>query len=129
MSGKRDSPSGPWMGAVAVMVSNRDAAKRWYTAKLGMQVIDDEDHWTTVGQPGVGGLLHLCQGSELGVGFPLEPGNTGILLRMPGDLRKNCARLRARGVEFSRPARESASGWDAEIRDPDGNLLLLVPAD
>jgi catechol 2,3-dioxygenase-like lactoylglutathione lyase family enzyme len=128
MVAKRVVP-GPWVGSTAVVVSDRPASLRWYTEKLGMTVLIDGEHWVTVGCKGIGGTLHLCQGTDLGEGFPLEPGNSGILLLMEGDFRKNCKMLRDRGVEFSRPPEKRPWGWDAEIRDPDGNLLLLMPDD
>lgn len=108
------------------MVSDREASKRWYIDRLGLDLLDAGDHWVTVGRKGNGGRIHLCQGSELGDGFPLEPGNTGILLVVPGDLPTRCRELEARGVAFSRPPEERPWGWDAEVRDPDGNLLLLM---
>lgn len=118
----------PWLASVAVMVSDRARAKAWYTERLGMTVLFESDHWVTVGRKGRGGALHLCLGPE--VGFPLEPGNTGILLMVDGDLKTECARLQRRGVEFVHPPTLQPWGvWDATIRDPDGNEILLMAAD
>lgn len=114
------------VASVAVMVSDRERARRWYTEKLGLEVLADREHWLTVGRPDHGGRIHLCLGAELGDGFPLEPGNTGILLVVPGDLRETYERLKARGLTFSHPPVEHPWGWDAEVKDPDGNLLLLM---
>ena len=118
----------PWMGSVAVMVSDREKAKAWYTGQLGMSVLHEEGHWVTVGRPGKGGALHLCLGSE--VGFALEPGNTGILVFVEGDLKTECAKLKDRGVEFvHEPTKQPWGVWDAMIRDPDGNEILLMEGD
>ncbi len=35
----------PWVASVPVVVSDREASKKWYTEKLGLALIADEDHW------------------------------------------------------------------------------------
>lgn len=120
--------NGPFVASVAVMVSDRERSRAWYTQRLGLDVIDDDEHWLTVGRRGAGGRIHLCLGAELGEGFPLEPGNTGITLSVPGDPAASLARLRAAGVPLRPRSVPGASGWEGEVRDPDGNLLLLVAA-
>ncbi|MFZ1024073.1 MAG: VOC family protein [Thermoplasmata archaeon] len=117
----------PWVASVAVVVSDREAAKKWYTEKLGLTTIFDMDHWVTVGRKGKGGQLHLCQVSEAGEGVSLEPGPSGVLLLLPGDFRKECQRLEAAGVEFSQAPKKEDWGWGAAIRDPDGNEHFLMP--
>ncbi|MDE1821831.1 MAG: VOC family protein [Euryarchaeota archaeon] len=118
---------GPWMASVAVMVADRERSKKWYTDKLGFSVLQEEGgHWVTVGRKGRGGAIHLCLGSEIG-GLPLEPGNTGILVMVDGDLKTECAKLKERGVEFvHEPTKQPWGVWDAMIRDPDGNEILLM---
>jgi len=118
----------PWMASVAVMVADREKAKKWYTEKLGMSVLVEMEHWLTVGRAGKGGAIHLCLGSE--IGFPLEPGNTGILVMVDGDLKAECAKLKGRGVEFvHEPTKQPWGVWDATIRDLDGNEILLMESD
>ncbi len=107
------------------MVADRERAKRWYTEKLGFSVLHDGEHWITVGRGDKGGALHLCLASEGGAG--LEPGNTGILVIVEGDLKDECARLKGRGVEFvHEPTLQPWGVWDAMVRDPDGNEILLM---
>ena len=119
----------PVVSSTAVVVKDRAAALRWYTEVLGLPVRVPGDHWVTVGNAGEGGAIHLCQGAELDPPLPLEPGNTGILLLLHGDFHANCEALKARGVEFVDGPTERPWGWDATIRDPDGNELLLMPSD
>lgn len=120
---------GAWLASVAVMVSDRERSKAWYTEKLGMSVLADTNHWVTVGHPKQGGAIHLCVGSEIG-GLPLEPGNTGILVLVPGPLEAECKKLKERGVEFVwDPKKQPWGVWDAMIRDPDGNEILLMQGD
>jgi len=128
-SGKQRAKRGsPWMASVAVMVADRERAKKWYTEQLGMNLLIEMEHWTTVGRPDKGGAIHLCLGSE--IGLPLEPGNTGILVMVDGDLKAECAKLKGRGVELvHEPTKQPWGVWDAAIRDPDGNEILLMESD
>jgi catechol 2,3-dioxygenase-like lactoylglutathione lyase family enzyme len=117
-----------YFASIAVVVSNRRDAQEWYTKKLGLDLIDAEDHWVTVGRKGKAGVLHLCQVTEFDPSGALEPGNSGIMLRLPGsDFAAGCARLAARGVDFARPAEKAEWGWWAVVKDPDGNELMLSP--
>ena len=117
------------MVSVAVVVSDRAKARAWYTGPLGLDVIDDSNHWLTVGRKGEGGRLHLCQTNEFDPKAELEPGNTGILLSVPGDFATACAGFKSAGVEFAEEPTKAEWGWYATIRDPDGNELMVMPAD
>ena len=125
--GSRRSRS-PIVASVAVVVSDRAAAKSWYTEKLGLSILADDDHWLVVGRKGEGGQLHLCQRSEAGDGQDMEPGTSGVLLLIPGEFRRECARLRTGGVEFTQGPEKAPWGWYATVRDPDGNEHYLMPA-
>jgi lactoylglutathione lyase len=129
---KSRSPStGPeaYLQSVAVVVSDRARAKAWYSETLGLDVLDDDDHWVTVGRKGRDGRIHLCQTSEFETNAKLEPGNTGILLLVPGDFQAECARWKEAGVEFSEGPAKASWGWYAVIKDPDGNEFPVGPAD
>jgi len=116
----------PHFMSVAVVVSDRQKAVKWYTETFGLDHIDDSDHWQTVGRKG-GGLVHLCQVSEFDDKAQLEPGNTGIAFTVPGDFVKSCAALESRGVKFASPPTKYDWGWGATVRDPDGNEIYLAP--
>jgi catechol 2,3-dioxygenase-like lactoylglutathione lyase family enzyme len=116
------------VASVAVVVSDRSAARTWYTETLGLDLVANDDHWVVVGRKGEGGQLHLCQRSEAGEGVEMEPGPSGILLLVPGDFRKECARLKDGGVEFTSGPEKAPWGWYASVRDPDGNEHYLMPA-
>ena len=116
------------VATVAVVVSDRKRATDWYTQGLGLDVVESMDHWVAVGRKGKGGLLHLCQMSEFEANAPLEPGNSGITLRIPGtDFVGSCNALKANGVEFTEGPKKEPWGWYATVRDPDGNELFLMP--
>jgi catechol 2,3-dioxygenase-like lactoylglutathione lyase family enzyme len=118
----------PYFASIAVVVADRRKAQEWYTKTLGLDLIDSEDHWVTVGRKGRDGVLHLCQTTEFDTNGTLEPGNSGILLRLPGkDFAASCEALKSRGVGFAREPEKAEWGWWAVIRDPDGNEHMLAP--
>ena len=117
--------------SVAVAVSDRKKAARWYTKTLGFRVFDDDpEHWTTVGDRSGKFLLHLCEvGGKPGTRPPRsEVGNTGILLVTDPPFARACAALKKKGVRFSMPPKKMPWGWVAKILDPDGNEFWLNPA-
>lgn len=127
-SKKHRTSRAPWVASVAVVVSDGERAKTWYTEKLGMEILQDGEHWITVGRKGKGGALHLCVGPQLG--YEMEPGNTGILVMLDGPIKAECKKLVARGVEFvHQPTKQPWGVWDAMIKDPDGNEILLMESD
>ena len=116
------------VASIAVIVSDRKKATEWYTERLGLDVVESMDHWVAVGRKGKGGMLHLCQMSEFEANAPLEPGNSGITLRVPGsDFAAECEALRENGVQFTEGPKKEPWGWYATVRDPDGNELFLMP--
>ena len=126
-SGKAALPKAH-VATIAVIVSDRKKATDWYTGKLGLDLVESMDHWVAVGRKGKGGMLHLCQISEFEPNAPLEPGNSGITLRIPGtDFVAACDALKANGVEFTEGPKKESWGWYATVRDPDGNELFLMP--
>jgi catechol 2,3-dioxygenase-like lactoylglutathione lyase family enzyme len=121
-------PSPPYFVSVAVVVSDRKKALDWYTKTLGLDVIANDGHWVTVGRKGRGGEIHLCQTTEYDPNGQLEPGNSGIMFRLPGkDFAASCGALKSRGVAFSQEPKKESWGWYASIRDPDGNEHMLAP--
>ncbi|MCI4368913.1 MAG: VOC family protein [Thermoplasmata archaeon] len=113
---------------VAVVVSNRQRAKRWYTQKLGLKVLTEDEHWTVVGRRHGGFAIHLCQVSEYDPKGKLEPGNTGILFQVDTSMPKAYAALKKRGVKFPNPPEKMEWGWYCIFADPDGNEFSLSPS-
>lgn len=126
--GRKRSLPKAHVATTAVVVSDRKRATEWYTQHLGLDLVESMEHWIAVGRKGKGGLLHLCQRSEFVPNAPLEPGNSGITLRIPGgDFVAACEALKANGVDFSEGPTKEPWGWTATIRDPDGNEIFLMP--
>lgn len=112
------------VGSIAVTVSNKDKAKRWYEEKLGFEILDEMGHWVVVAPPNSTTGIHLCETKKL------EPGNTGILL-YTDDIEATCKELKKKGVKFTRALGKAE--WDerltyAKFKDPDGNEYWLEPA-
>ena len=124
---RKSAKGRPWVASIAVVVSDKERAKRWYTEKLGLELLSDDEHWVCVGRKGMGAMLHLCEYPEAGR-VELEPGTTGILLLLDGDLAEHVERLSATGVEVVTPVTDHPWGSDATVRDPDGNEVLLMPS-
>jgi predicted enzyme related to lactoylglutathione lyase len=119
----------PWLVSVPIVVSDKVASKKWYTEKLGLEVVADEGHWVSVGNKAMGTAIHLCQASEnRPQPIPLEPGPWGYVLAIPGDFRAECKGLKEKGVEFVHDPEKASWGWYAIISDPDKNVLYLGPA-
>jgi lactoylglutathione lyase len=122
-------PSGPWLSSVPIVVSDRNASQKWYTERLGLELLADEGHWVTVGSKSKGSAVHLCQASENQPHpIPLGPGPWGYVFAIPGDFPGECRKMKERGVEFTRDPEKASWGWFAVVSDPDGNLLYLCPA-
>ncbi len=116
--------------SVAIAVTDRKKAAKWYRRTLGFRVVDDDpEHWTTVAGPRSRFRLHLCEVGGRGKKPPKsEVGNTGILLATDAPFVRECARLKRAGVRFSLPPKEFPWGWVAKFLDPDGNEFWLQPA-
>ncbi|MGA8542304.1 MAG: VOC family protein [Thermoplasmata archaeon] len=129
MSGKRVGHRIPKASfhSVAVLVSDRARSLAWYTENFGLDVIENDGEWVTVGRRGENGTLHLCRITEFDPAFSLEPGESGIQFDLPGDFRASCAALQANGVRFVTPPTRRPWGWYAKIADPDGNEIRLNP--
>jgi catechol 2,3-dioxygenase-like lactoylglutathione lyase family enzyme len=118
-------------GSVALVVSDLPRAVAWYTGRLGLDVIEKgpapDDHWVVVGRKGYVGGVHLCDIPTFDPDYAVEPGNSGIDLKVPGDFLAGCAALAENGVQFSVPPGQRSWGWEAKVVDPDGNELRLTP--
>ena len=124
---------------ITLWVTDMDAARDFYTSKLGFQAKDDVSmgdgfRWLTI--------IHPAQ-PELEVtlmlpGPPLDPemaeavkrslakGKMGGFGLRTNDCQKTYEQLSAQGVEFPQPPAKRPYGVEAVMQDNSGNWLVLV---
>ena len=123
---------------VAVVVSNRREALRWFTKTLGLPVAyigpaesssdpkvhgspENPGHWIELGPGRPMTRIHLCELED----HRTEPGPTGITF-LTDDILTEYERLRERGVRFKSPPKQMEWGeWLCQFHDPDGNEFDL----
>lgn len=125
---------------VTVYVTDQDAAKQWYTEKLGfietsdLTMGDNGFRWVSVAHPDHPELeiTLMIPGPPLdenladAIGRALANGTHGALGLKTDDCHKTFEELTAKGVEFIQPPAERPYGTEAIIRDNSGNWLVLV---
>jgi catechol 2,3-dioxygenase-like lactoylglutathione lyase family enzyme len=126
------------IGLVSLVVRDYDEALRFFTVKLGFELVEDtyvpeqDKRWVVVSPPGAReSRLLLARAStpeqESRIGGQTG-GRVGFFL-YTDDFWRDYPRYRANGVEFVREPRELPYGTVAVFRDLYGNLWdLLQPA-
>jgi catechol 2,3-dioxygenase-like lactoylglutathione lyase family enzyme len=119
------------IGVAMFSVADQDAAKAWYTEKLGFEVRgdvrfgeNDDFRWLEVAPPG--STARLALNPPMGG----EPGGGSIGVET-ADVMAEYARLKdLDGVEIdSEPMRSPGSPLLFMVRDPDGNHIAVVEVD
>jgi len=123
---------------VAVVVSDREKAIRWYRDVLGLRVAyigpfepntapsiqgspDKPGHWIELGPGRPLTRIQLCQLSD----SRKEPGPTGITF-LTDDIHAEYDRLKGKDVRFLYAPRNMEWGeWLCEFANPDGNEFDL----
>jgi len=125
---------------VSVWVLDQDAAKQFYTEKLGFAATTDITlengmRWLTVRPPGSDGQEFLLMDPDHSM---LEAESAKLVRQLvakgnlsPGvisttDCRGDYERLCAKGVEFIQPPAERPYGIEAVIRDDSGNWFSFT---
>jgi catechol 2,3-dioxygenase-like lactoylglutathione lyase family enzyme len=112
-------------GNITVMVSNMDAAVRFYTETLGLKLANRYgDHWASVDAGG--GLTIGLHPKSANYPTPGTKGSVVIGLAVDEPIQQVVDRLTSTGAHFIRPIRvDGFAGSFADFEDPDGNLLYL----
>ena len=126
------------LDTVAIVVSDRRKALRWYRDVLGLPItyigplesntdpnvqgsIENPGHWIEIGPSRPLTRVHLCELSD----HRTEPGPTGITF-LTDNIQNDYDRLRSMGVHFLyRPRQMDWGEWLCEFADPDGNEFDL----
>jgi predicted enzyme related to lactoylglutathione lyase len=107
-------------GNATVYISNMDAAIRFYTQTLGMQLKDHYgDHWATVVAGGFEIGLHPAGVQQPGVAGSITVG------LMVDDIEAAGAKLSQGGAHAMDPVMQGSGGSFLHFQDPDGNRLYL----
>jgi catechol 2,3-dioxygenase-like lactoylglutathione lyase family enzyme len=125
MSHPKDKESGMFAtGNVTVIVSNMDAAVRFYTEVLGLKLqYRFAGHWASV-EVGKGITIGLHPASEHAT--PGRKGSMSIGLEVTGSIHEAVRALEAKGVKFDGAVNEGKAGSFIAFADPDGNPLYLA---
>jgi catechol 2,3-dioxygenase-like lactoylglutathione lyase family enzyme len=114
-------------GNVTVMVSNMDAAVRFYSEILGLKLAYRfGDHWASI-EAGKGLTIGLHPASEQSPAG--RKGSMAIGLELDGSIEDAVAKLEGKGVRFHGIVNEAKAGKFAYFEDPDGNSLYLAELD
>jgi predicted enzyme related to lactoylglutathione lyase len=107
-------------GNATIYISKMDAAIRFYTQTLGMQLKDHYgDHWATVVAGGFEIGLHPAGVNQPGVAGSIT---VGLLV---DDIAAAEARLAEGGAREIEPVKQGSGGSFLHFQDPDGNRMYL----
>jgi len=110
---------------IGIPVRNQDAQLKFYTEKLGFQVLTDQpmgaQRWIELKIPRAetAVVLFTPEGHEDRVGTFVNASWAC------DDVKKTYEELSAKGVEFLKPPTEQPWGTFAVMKDADGNQLVL----
>lgn len=123
-------------------VHDQDAALKFWTEKVGMEVREDvslpevDFRWLTVGPPGqddVSVVLMAVPGEPLmddatraQVLDLTAKGFAGTVFLTTDDCQASYEQMKARGVEFTEEPHQMPYGIDCGFRDPSGNSVRLT---
>jgi len=111
---------------LGIPVRDQDRALRFYTEKLGLRVLTDQEftetqRWIELSIPGAETRITLFTppGHEQLIGTFI---NTGWEV---DNIDKAYAELQAKGVEFAKPPEKQPWGTFAIMKDSEGNQIVL----
>jgi catechol 2,3-dioxygenase-like lactoylglutathione lyase family enzyme len=112
---------------VSLPVADQQAAKQWYTERLGFTVVRDnpmgpEQRWVQLGIPGAETSITLVTWFR-----NMPAGSAQGLVLVTDDVAADHAALRARGVAIGE-LEDAPWGRYATFSDPDGNGWVLQQA-
>jgi catechol 2,3-dioxygenase-like lactoylglutathione lyase family enzyme len=116
----------PKVRTVFLFVADQDRALEFYTEKIGMQKVTDDEmwpgaRWLEVAAPGAETFLALAAAHD----FDRKPGEGSAPFTMAvPDVRELYEELKAKGVDVEEPKEER---WSTYIlfTDPDGHKIIV----
>jgi predicted enzyme related to lactoylglutathione lyase len=120
---KGDSMNITNISILSVPVKDQEAAKAFYSEKLGFTVLRDDafgdQRWIQLAPDGAQTAITLVKGE-----FPMAPGSQQGIVLATKDVRADYEALRTRGVAISE-IENAPWGPYATFNDPDGNGWVL----
>ncbi|MFC4527845.1 VOC family protein [Dyella halodurans] len=128
-----------YIGSIALVVADYDAAIDWYTRVLGFQLLEDTDmgggkRWVVVAPAGTAEtrlLLAKASTPEQLARVGDQTGGRVFLLLHTDDFWRDYERMKTAGAQFCEQPREEAYGTVVVFQDLYGNkwdLLQLKPS-
>lgn len=117
---------------VVVEVDDQDRARRFWTEKLGFELVQDtpygSERWLEVRTPdkAVVVVLGLRHGERPAAAVDPELPTSNVMFYAE-DLQRTYEELSARGVEFPQPPVQQPWGWWSMFQDSEGTRFALVP--
>jgi len=119
---------------IALVVKEYDEAIRFYTEKLGFQLLEDtrlteEKRWVLVAPPGAKEcclLLAKAANEQQAASIGNQTGGRVFLFLFTDDFWRDYNKMLENGITFVRPPNEEAYGLVAVFEDLYGNLWDLL---
>ncbi len=121
------------VGTVSIFVEDQDRAKAFYTEKLGMQLISDDElwpgadsRWLQVAPPGAETLITLYKFDEHWEHYRSTFQQSQSLTLQCEDIDETYRLYKERGVEFLAEPDTQFWGRYTLMKDSEGNTLILA---
>ena len=121
------------VGTVSIFVEDQDRAKAFYTEKLGMECVADNElypgapsRWLSVVPPGAETQITLYLMDENWQHYRETLGKSQSLTLQCEDIDETYRVYKERGVEFFSEPETQFWGCFVMLKDTEGNTLILV---
>lgn len=111
---------------VYYFVTDIKRAVEFYSEILGLEVLDEDDHWATISLNDVRLGLHRANSKDFAKSSKQRSGATVTL--SVEDIDQAHDYFESKGVKFLGPISKNPWGSHVSFTDPDGNLLDLRQA-
>ncbi len=111
---------------VYYFVTDVEKAVEFYSVILGLEIMEQDEHWASISLNGARLGLHKASSAEFSKSSEQRSGATVTL--SVSDIDKAYDLYKSKGVKFLGPVAKNPWGSHVSFSDPDGNLLDLRQA-